>query len=173
MILTPEETSILLSNKEYNGQLIEKQMGKRVFADTLSPLGNILCFQSPVNISGARISDALVFNAQLPFTNNFGGVCFQRLYTAQLGGILCEALDKNVTVDGYTLFLEENPVTITSQNKVQETFLFMIIIPLVANEHLSHVELSEEQTEIVKRAFVNCFYSLTESIFEQIQNDNI
>lgn len=173
MILTAEETSVLLGNKEYRGQLIEKQMGRKLFQDELSPLGNILCFEAPVNISGARISHALVFTAQLPFTNSFGGVCFQRLYTAQIGGLLYEITEKEISVDGYTLFLNEKPITITAQNKVKESFLFMLILPLAENEHLAHLELSEQQMMYIKSKFVGCFYSLTESIFTQIQNDDI
>lgn len=173
MIFDNEQTRVFLGDKEYVGQLLEKQLGCKVFGEELSPLGNILCFEAPVNISGVKLPNALVFTAQLPFTNMFGGVCFQRLYTAQIGAIISQILDRNVAVNGYTLFLDQQPCTITSQNIVKETFLFTVILPLKKNGTLFHVDVNEDQKESIKKQLVDCFYSLTQNIFQQIQNDDI
>jgi hypothetical protein len=173
MIYDSEQTKVFLGDKEYRGQLLEKQLGTKIFGESLSPLGNILCFESPVSINQVNLPNALVFTAQLPFTNSFGGVCFQRLYTAQVGAVLSQLLDRNVEVNGYTLFVDGKPVTITSQNIVKETFLFTIILPVEQNDTIFHVAMEESMKESVKQQLVGCFYRLTGSIFQQIQNDDI
>lgn len=174
MILTTEQISNLLDeNGFYKCQLITRQLGYDIFGDDVSPLGNILCFEAPIVIGEIKLSRALVLTAQVSNVNSFGGICFQRLYCAQLGSLLCSSLEKEGYVKESSIYMEDHLASITITNQIKNAFVFKVIFSLEDSQPVLKLDFSPEKLEEFKRDAVASFEHLNKSIFLQTQRDNI
>ena len=157
--------------------LFSKQRFSTAFFEDPSPLGSIIVFETPVAIGPVTFEKSLVICAELPNTNIFGGVCFQRLYSAQLGSILSNLLNKPCFVNENCLFVEQEQASIVVVNQLKTSIMIHIFLPIVVsadgNHGLHEMKLEEEKMKEMKEHCVNSFHHLTRSLFLETQRDNI
>jgi len=97
----------------YDGSLLHQRFAYRYFRKDVYPLGNILAFRGSMDVKENLVDledvlandfihseDAIQFCWELPNVDRFGGVCFQRLFNTQVGGILQRLTGLPVEVDG-------------------------------------------------------------------------
>jgi hypothetical protein len=178
MIITPEQltqvSGILNEKGTYSCSLVRQRWSHALNGDYASIYGNIATFKTQVDIGNLSLNSAIVLAAELPNVNMFGGVCFQRLYIAQLGSILCEIIDKQCSVNENTILIENTQGSITITNRVKDSALFNIIFSLEKSDEspLYSLELTDEQVETFQKSAVECFDLLTKSIFLETLRDN-
>lgn len=121
MILDRIQLKNIFGVDYYNGEQIHTRFAFRVYRDKVIPTGNIIAFVSPTIVESEHMidlqdlldkdfiySDSMVnFCWELPLTNLYGGVCFQRLYCSMLGDMLAGIIKKNISVCGDDIFVEE------------------------------------------------------------------
>jgi hypothetical protein len=179
MILTEQQTINLLSGERYyNCSLATQKFAYKVFEDNSSPLGNIICFQSPIQLGNLKFTRAIILCAEIPLYDYLAGICFFRLYLTQIGSILSEKLKKDCYVNENVLFVEEKQASISIINKVKESVLFHLIIPDVLSDEENsklffQTDMTYEDTVEFKEQSVNYFHYLTKSIFLEQSRDNI
>jgi hypothetical protein len=178
MIITPEQqkeiTGLLNDKQTYGCSLIRQRWSHGILGEQSSLYGNIVTFAVPIDIGTLSIEQGIVIAAELPNVNMFGGVCFQRLYIAQLGSILCEILDQPCSVDENSIFVGDKQASVTITNRVKESALFHIIFSTTETEEcpLHTLKLTDEQLEKFQQGAVSAFHHLSKSIFLETQRDN-
>ena len=175
MILSSERTSVLLNEYGVYEWVLTKRRWSHLFlADDLSPYGNIISFTAPLNIGEKLLSNVLVFASELPNVAMFGGVCFQRLFTAQIGSILCELIGKNCYVNESIVFIENQQSSISVANHVKNSTLFHNVFSLCeANRDVIYpISLEEKKLKAFQEKSIGAFHYLTKSIFLESQRDN-
>ena len=103
----------------------------------------------------------------------FGGVCFQRLYTTQLGSLLSVITGKECFVDESCVFADGIQASLSVTNKIKDSVVFHIIFPIDTElEEFSKLSLSEEDMQTFKTNCIESFKHLTKSVFLETQRDN-
>jgi len=157
--------------------LFSKRRFSTVFFEDPSPLGSIIVFESPISIGPVKFENSLSICMELPNTNIFGGVCFQRLYSAQLGSILSNLSDKPYYVNENCLFVEDKQTSITIVNQLKSSIMIHVFLPITVTKEdskgLFETKLPADKMEILKEHCVNSFHHLTRSLFLETQRDNI
>jgi hypothetical protein len=173
MILSKQEVQEICTEEGYyDCHLVLKRFGYTFFQDNTQATGNIICFESSIQIGSIFLDNALVVATELPNTNMFGGVCFQRLYCSQLGSLFSSLTQKDSYLNDSVIFIEDTQATIVITNRVKESILSHIVFPLKSeNEQLYHLDL-KEQLQTFKEQAVGSFYQLTQSLFIETQRDN-
>ena len=175
MILNQEQSKKLYPDTDtYECTLVRQRFGYAVFGDNASPIGNVVCFEAPTTIGPLLIEKALVIAAEIPNTNIFGGVCFQRLYSTMLGSFLSTTTGADFYVDEGCLFGEGNQLSVAVVNRIKDSVLFHVVIPLVFNRdlELTSVELAPEQLSAFKAQAIDGFQHLIRSVHLETQRDN-
>lgn len=111
MIITREQLKEVFGEDLYGGVEIHDRFAYKFFKKDVNPLGNIVSFIAPMEVTANLIdledslnkdyiySDlAMNFIMEIPNKNIWGGVLFQRLLNAQVGSLLC---DKYLQTEGY------------------------------------------------------------------------
>lgn len=174
MILDDKQIKSITKDGVYEC-LLSKQKFSTAFFEEPSPLGSIIVFQSPLTIGPISFDSCLTVCAELPNTNIFGGVCFQRLFVAQLGSILSNFLEKTCYVNENCLFVEDTQASITVVNQLKSSIMIHIFLPINTKENqgLFQLNIDQEKLEQFKAHCINCFNQLTKSLFLETQRDNI
>lgn len=174
MILTTEQTQFLCKPASYyECQLIKRRFAYEFFGNNIFPLGSIVSFSAPVKIGPLILESALVFACELPNIDSFGGVCFYRLFNAQLGTILSDLIQKDCFVNDDSLFVEDKQLTINITNTIKSSVLGHIIVPLnYHQEELFVLTLSEEDVLAFQEKVIANFKQLLYNIFIETQRDN-
>lgn len=172
MILSEEQTKIVVSSGVYSCELMKQKWSYTLIGAEMSPLGNIIVFEAPLQTGKLELEKVMVIAAELPNTTKFGGVSFLRLYSAQIGSLLTQVLQKNCYVDQSNIFIEDKQASITVSNSIKDSFLFHIILSTGNSEGLSNLILDKEKNEELKVQIVDSFHFLTKSIFLETQRDN-
>jgi len=114
MIITRQQLKEVTGCDYYDGNVIHNIFSYKFLKKSVTATGDIISFIAPMHVVDAIIdledsinkdyiySDmAINFIIEIPKVDLFGGICFQRLFNAQLGSLLCsEYLDKPGYVDG-------------------------------------------------------------------------
>jgi len=175
MILSNEDSKVLLNEHEVYDWVLTKRRWSHLFlGNDASPYGNILSFVAPLIVGEKKLSKVLVFAADLPNVAMFGGVCFQRLFTAQIGSILCELIGKSCYVDESIVFIEKRQSSISVANHVKNSTLFHNIFSLCPHNSdlLYSISLEEDKLKQFQEKAIGAFHYLTKSIFLESQRDN-
>jgi hypothetical protein len=111
MIITREKLKEVFGTDIYSGIQIHDRFAYKFFKQDVDPLGNIVSFIAPMEVTDNLIDledslnkdfiyseSAINFIIEIPNKNIWGGVLFQRLLNAQVGSLLCA---KYLNVDGY------------------------------------------------------------------------
>ena len=175
MILTDEQITYLTDEKGiYDCKLVTQQFAYKILRDQVSPLGDIFCFNAPTIIGPLRITNALVIAGELPNTNMFGAVCFQRLYATQLGSLLSVITGKECYVDDSCIFADGLQASLTILNKIKDSAVFHVVFPVAMSEHRSRffqLELGQHDADFKHNA-IESFKHLTRSICVETCRDN-
>lgn len=165
----------LLNKDVYSCELVNRRMGYMFFNDGVNPIGNIINFVYPTQIGPLSFNEALVIVTELNNVDMFGGVCFQRLYTTQLGSILNELLDKEVFIDNSAIFIENKQANVVITNRVKQTVTSHIIFPLNTGEQTAFgfydLDLKDNKEKFLQQS-IEAFEQLRQSIFIETQRDN-
>ena len=119
MIVTREQLKEITGIDYYDGSIIHNRFAYKFFRDKTHPIGNIITFISPTKVEADNMidledvitkdfiySDSMVnFVYELPTTNLWGGVAFQRLFNSLIGNILAELMKIPVEIDGDDIFV--------------------------------------------------------------------
>lgn len=106
--------------KNYDGSLIHKRFAYKFFRNHTLPIGNIIAFRAPMDVSVDNMidqedvlqndtivsDDAINFCWEIPYLCSKGAVAFQRLFNTQIANILSlEFLKKPIEVKGDDLMV--------------------------------------------------------------------
>ncbi len=105
---------MIIQQKVYDGSLIHKRFAYEHFREKVLATGNIVAFVAPMQVETDFMVDvedrlandfiysekAINFCYELPLTNLYGGICFQRLYNSMLADILAKSIEADIEVDG-------------------------------------------------------------------------
>lgn len=111
MIINREQLKEVTGSDYYCGRAIHDRFAYKFFKKEVSPLGNIVSFIAPMEVTDNLIDledslnkdfiyseSAMNFIMEIPNKDIWGGVLFQRLLNAQVGSLLCE---KYLKTEGY------------------------------------------------------------------------
>lgn len=176
MILNEQQTKQFLNGQEsYQCDLIRRRFAFDLLQQNVSPLGDVLIFESPLKVGTLELKNCLTICGELPSTSVFGGICFQRLFSTQIGTAIAELLETTCSVNENSLFIEDKQTSLTVFNKFKEAFMFHVIIPLNSEEdaQLHTIKIQdEEKKEQLKQNIDQGFYFLTKSLYFESQRDN-
>lgn len=122
MIITREQLKEATGSDYYCGRVLHEPFAYKFLKKSVEATGNIVSFIAPMEVTDNLIdledsinkdyiySDmAINFLIEIPFVDLFGGICFQRLFNAQLGSLLCSSyLEKSGYVDGDDIMIVDN-----------------------------------------------------------------
>lgn len=114
MNITREQLKEVTGFDIYEGSILKNRFAYKFFKKEINREGNIVAFVAPMIVEDNLIDledsinkdyiysdSAINFLIEIPDIDLFGGVCFQRLYNAQLGSLLCvKYLEKEGYVKG-------------------------------------------------------------------------
>ncbi len=111
MIITREQLKEVFGEDIYGGCQIHQRFSYKFFKKDVNPLGNIVSFIAPMEVTANLIDledslnkdfiysdSAMNFIMEIPNQKIWGGVLFQRLLNAQVGSLLCS---KYLQTEGY------------------------------------------------------------------------
>lgn len=115
---------ILTDQTEYDGSFIHKRFAYRYFRKDVLPIGNIVCFTAPANVTINLIDleDALdkdyIFSEkmanfcwEIPNLDPFGAVAFQRLFNTGIANILHGIIRKPIEMRGDDIMVHDEKRT--------------------------------------------------------------
>jgi hypothetical protein len=164
------------SNGVYNCCLLQQHFAYKFLLNEVSPHGDIFCFESPVVLGPLNMTKGLVLAGELPNTNMFGGVCFQRLYASQLGTLYSLMIGMDCYIEDSCIFTGEGTqASISILNQVKDSVIFNTIFPIeIVNKEVVFSKFQLEDTkkaEFVTNA-IESFKYLTKSIFVETRRDS-
>ena len=163
-------------NGIYDCWLIKQHFAYKFLQNEVSPLGDVFCFEAPVTVGPLNITKGLVLAGELPNTNMFGGVCFQRLYASQLGTLYSVMIGMDCYIEDSCIFTGTGvQASISLLNQVKDSVMFNIIFPFeVSNKdvvlHMFKLE-DTHKGEFINNA-IESFKYLTRSIFTETRRDS-
>jgi len=114
MIINREQLKNVTGCDYYDGAILHQRFAYKFFKKNVRAVGNIVAFVAPMEVTTNLIDledainhdyiysdSAINLLIEIPNIDLFAGVCFQRLYNAQLGSLLCtKYLQQEGFVDG-------------------------------------------------------------------------
>ena len=184
---------IINDQKIYDGSFIHKRFAYKYFRDKTLPIGNIVSFVAPVEVTLNLIdledslekdyiySESMVnFCWEIPNLEPFGAVCFQRLFNTSVANILHEYINKPIEMKGDDIIVhaEHNQGGIT-QSKGKASVSITYAKDNVAIGHTGinitagkrapafaySTNLTPEQSENFQLKVHKLFYSMVDNIF--------
>ena len=174
MILSEQQIQAI-SNESgiYQCSLVKRRFAHLFFRDDISPFGNIIAFESKIEIGPLCLDKALVIGGEIPSTSMFGGVCFQRLYATQLGSLLSVLTGKECFVDESCIFATGLQASLSVINKIKDSVVFHLIFPIDTDlNEFSKLTLTDEDMQAFKANAIESFKHLSKSVFLETQRDN-
>lgn len=122
MVITREQLKQVTDEDFYSGRILHNIFAYKFLKKAVSPIGDIISFIAPMVVEGDNLIDledslskdyiysesAINFLIEIPNTDIFGAICFQRLFNAQLGSLICTRyLQKSGYVDGDDIMIIE------------------------------------------------------------------
>jgi hypothetical protein len=184
---------IINDQKIYDGSFIHKRFAYKYFRDRTLPIGNIVSFVSPVEVTLNLIdledslekdyiySDSMVnFCWEIPNLDPFGAVCFQRLFNTTIANTLHKIINKPIEMKGDDVMVhaEHNQGGIVQQKgkaSVSITYSKENVaightgINVAAGKRAPafaySTNLTPEQAEQFQKAVIDQFYSMVDNIF--------
>ena len=184
---------IIKDQQNYDGSFIHKRFAYKYFRDRTLPIGNIVSFAAPVEVTLNLIdledslekdyiySDSMVnFCWEIPNLDPFGAVCFQRLFNTAIANILHKIINKPIEMKGDDIMVhaEHNQGGIVQQ-KGKASVSITYSKENVAIGHTGvnvtagkrapafaySTNLTPVQTEQFQKAVIDQFYSMVDNIF--------
>jgi hypothetical protein len=189
MIITREQLKNVTGCDYYDGSVIHERFAYKFFKKQTQRVGNIVAFVAPMEVTDNLIDledsinkdfiyseSAINLIMEIPNIDLFGGVCFQRLYNAQLGSLLCgKYIDKEGFVDGDDIKIlekegdEPKKASVSIAAQVNNAILIHTGININAGDRAPSFAYSTNLTEEKAKEFMeeccNMFYSMAHDIF--------
>lgn len=174
MILTEEQTLKLLGKQtKYNCFLIKQRIGYPFLKNESSPLGNMISFQSPVEMGSVSIQRGIIFCGELLNVSMFAGVCFLKVFLNQLGTLLSQKINKDCYINEEAIMIDDKQCSISIVNRYKDDVLFHIILPEITEQQsLYQLQFKFEEAQEFKQTVINSFNYLLYSLHLETQRDN-
>ena len=184
---------IINDQKVYDGSFIHKRFAYRYFRERTLPIGNIVSFVAPVEVTLNLIdledslekdyiySDSMVnFCWEIPNLDPFGAVCFQRLFNTSIANILHRIINKPIEMKGDDIMVhaEHNQggiiqtkgkasvsITYSKENVAIGHTGVNVIAGKRAPAFAYSTNLTSEQTVQFQNEVINQFYAMVDNIF--------
>jgi len=186
---------MIIEEKIYDGSIIHNRFAYRYFRDKVLANGNIIAFRAPAKVETEFMidledvlkndfiySDDMVhFCWEIPCTNLFGGVCFQRLFNTYIGDILGSIIDKQIQLEGDDIYimgpvgnaqgltLPKGKASVSICTEVNGAVLGHTGINICAGRqapnHAVGTHMNEKQTHQFMQKVIGAFYQTTRDIF--------
>lgn len=184
---------IINDQKTYDGSFIHKRFAYRYFRDRTLPIGNIVSFVAPVEVTLNLIdledslekdyiySDSMVnFCWEIPNLDPFGAVCFQRLFNTAIANILHKIINKPIEMKGDDLIVHADhdqggihqtkgkasvSITYSKENVAIGHTGVNVVAGKRAPAFAFSTNLTPEQTVEFQNAVIQQFYSMVDNIF--------
>ena len=194
MIITREKLKEVTGCDYYNGSILKSRFAYKFFRDKTHPVGNVITFISPTIVEAEYMcdledimmmdfiySDSMVnICFELPTTNLWGGVAFQRLYNSIIGNILAEITHDYVEIDGDDIFVKKEftkkgvvisrgKASVSIVTEKQGAILGHTGINIIAGDRAPSFAYSTGmnpiQAEEFQKKCIEAFYQTSHSIF--------
>lgn len=186
MIITRDQLKNVTGVSYYDGALLHDLFAYKFFKDKVSPLGNIIVFQSPMEVTVNLIDledsinkdyiysdDAINICMEIPNLCPTGGVAFQRLYNTNLANILHSFINKPILVDGDDILVSpteesKNKCSVSIAGWKNNHILIHTGINVDAGKkapsYAYSTKLTDEQVADFSQKAVELFYSILHDI---------
>ena len=111
---------MIIKQDKYNGDFIHKRFAYEQFRKNVSPVGNIVAFRAPMDVTENLIdledtlsndyiasADAINFCWEIPNLCPFGAVSFQRLLNTAIAQTLSKYIKAPIAMDGDDLMVQK------------------------------------------------------------------
>lgn len=184
---------IINDQKAYDGSFIHKRFAYKYFRDKTLPIGNIVSFVAPVEVTLNLIdledsleqdyiySESMVnFCWEIPNLDPFGAVCFQRLFNTSIANILYKQINKPIEMKGDDIMIhaEHNQggilqtkgkasvsITYSKENVAIGHTGINVTAGKKAPAFAYSTNLTPEQTVKFQNDVIHQFYSMVDNIF--------
>lgn len=184
---------IINDQKIYDGSFIHKRFAYKYFRDKTLPIGNIVSFVAPVEVTLNLIdledsleqdfiySESMVnFCWEIPNLDPFGAVCFQRLFNTSIANILFKQINKPIEMKGDDIMIhaEHNQggilqtkgkasvsITYSKENVAIGHTGVNVTAGKKAPAFAYSTNLTPEQTVRFQNDVIHQFYSMVDNIF--------
>ncbi len=184
---------IINDQKIYDGSFIHKRFAYKYFRDKTLPIGNIVSFVAPVEVTLNLIdlqdsleqdfiySESMVnFCWEIPNLDPFGAVCFQRLFNTSIANILFKQINKPIEMKGDDIMVhaEHNQggilqtkgkasvsITYSKENVAIGHTGVNVTAGKKAPAFAYSTNLTPEQTVRFQNDVIHQFYSMVDNIF--------
>lgn len=186
---------MIIEQKIYDGSLLQDRFAYTFFNKKVLPIGNIVAFRAPMKVEEAFMvdredlinkdfiysEDAINFCIEIPNTDLFGGVCFQRLFNSHLATYLAdEILKAPVEVDGDDIMVHKpftqrgkdqtkGKASVSIAKQVNNAVLIHTGINIKAGDRAPDFAFSTNMTDEQAKEFmetgIHMFYTLVHDVF--------
>ena len=184
---------IITDQKIYDGDFIHKRFAYKYFRDRTLPIGNIVSFVAPVEVTLNLIdledslendyiySDSMVnFCWEIPNLDPFGAVCFQRLFNTTIANILHKIINKPIEMKGDDIMVHSEFTqggVIQQKGKASVSITYSkdniaightgvnVVAGKKAPAFAYSTNLTPEQTVQFQNAVIDQFYTMVDNIF--------
>jgi hypothetical protein len=184
---------IITDQKIYDGSFIHRRFAYKYFRDRTLPIGNIVSFVAPVEVTLNLIdledslehdyiySDSMVnFCWEIPNMDAFGAVCFQRLFNTAIANVLYRIIKTPIEMKGDDImvhgeFTQGGIVQQKGKSSVSITYVkehtaightgINIVAGKKAPAFAYSTNLTPEQAEQFQKDVHAQFYSMVDNIF--------
>ena len=184
---------IITDQKIYDGDFIHKRFAYKYFRDRTLPIGNIVSFVAPVEVTMNLIdledslendyiySDSMVnFCWEIPNLDPFGAVCFQRLFNTTIANILHKIINKPIEMKGDDIMVHSEFTqggVIQQKGKASVSITYSkdniaightgvnVVAGKKAPAFAYSTNLTPEQTVQFQNAVIDQFYAMVDNIF--------
>lgn len=184
---------IITDQKIYDGSFIHTRFAYKYYRDRVLPIGNIVSFIAPVEVTLNLIdledslekdyifSESMVnFCWEIPNLDPFGAVCFQRLFNTAIANTLYKIINKPIEMKGDDIMVhaEHNQGGIVQQKgKASVSITYSkdnvaightgvnIIAGKSAPAFAFSTKLTPEQAEKFQKSVNEQFYQMVDNIF--------
>jgi len=164
----------------YNGDLIHKRFAYEFFRKDVSPVGNVVAFRAPMDVTKNLIDledtlsndfiaskDAINFCWEIPNLCPFGAVSFQRLFNTSIAQILSKYIDAPIAMDGDDLMVqktfvgsdgkerEEGKVSVSITYSLENVAVGHTAVNIVAGSDAPGFAYSSDLTDDAAESFMN------------------
>ena len=147
---------MIIKQEKYNGDFIHKRFAYEQFRKDVSPVGNIVAFRAPMDVTENLIdledtlsndfiasADAINFCWEIPNLCPLGAVSFQRLLNTAIAQILSRHISAPIAMDGDDLMVqktfvgsdgeerEEGKVSVSITYSALRTLLLVILLSIL------------------------------------------
>jgi len=184
---------IITDQKIYNGDFIHKRFAYKYFRDRTLPIGNIVSFVAPVEVTINLIdledsleqdyiySESMVnFCWEIPNLDSFGAVCFQRLFNTSIANTLHRIINKPIEMKGDDIMVHAEftqggiiqqkgkasvSITYSKDNVAIGHTGVNVVAGKKAPAFAYSTNLTPEQTTEFQYAVIDQFYAMVDNIF--------